>query len=591
MKERLQKVLANLGLGSRREIESWISEGRIKVNGETAELGCQVDGTETVLLDGRKISIENGEQERRVLIYYKPEGEITTRHDPEGRPTIFDSLPRINDGRWITVGRLDINTQGLLLVTNDGELAHRLMHPSHELEREYAVRVIGDFTDEMADNMKKGIEFEDGLSKFEDILWSGGTGANFWYHVTVKGGKNREVRRLWESQGLMVSRLIRIRYGNVELPKGLREGQFIDIDADVLKGLVESVGLEHQRVVLDEKTERQRSKARRVGGNQQDRRRELNRDNRSFGSQDARRHEGDRFKHRDDSRGSRPEGRPFNRDNNRSEGRSFNRDNNRSEGRPFNRDNNRSEGRSFNRDNNRSEGRPFNRDNNRSEGRPFNRDNNRSEGRPFNRDNNRSEGRPFNRDNNRSEGRPFNRDNRSEGRSFDRNSNRSEGRSFDRNSNRSEDRSFDRNSNRSEGRSFDRNSNRSEGRSFDRNSNRSEGRSFDRNSNRSEGRSFDRNSNRSEGRSFDRNSNRSEGRSFDRNSNRSEGRSFDRNNNRSEGRSFDRNSNRSEGRSFDRSNNRSEGRSFGSQDSRRHSRDETRSFNREERFSPKRSRD
>ena len=327
MKERLQKVLANLGLGSRREVENWISEGRIKVDGETAILGCQVDGTENITLDGRKVEISNEQQERRVLIYYKPEGEITSRHDPEGRPTIFDSLPRISQGRWITVGRLDINTQGLLLVTNDGELAHRLMHPSHELEREYAVRVIGDFTDEMADNMRNGIEFEDGVSKFEEILWSGGTGANFWYHVTVKGGKNREVRRLWESQGLMVSRLIRIRYGNVELPKGLREGQFIDIDPDTLKELVESVGLEHQRVVLDEKTERQRSKARRVSGSQRERRAELSRDHRS-----SDRRSNDR---------NRSEGRSFNRDGER---RSFGDRDNRSN------DRNRSEGRSFNRD-------------------------------------------------------------------------------------------------------------------------------------------------------------------------------------------------------------------------------------------------
>src|SRR5699024_10923627 len=239
--------------------------------------------------------------------------------------------------------------------------------PSHELEREYAVRVIGDFTDEMADNMKNGIEFEDGLSKFEEILWSGGTGANFWYHVTVKGGKNREVGRLWESQGLMVSRLTRIRYGNVELAKGVREGQFIDIDTDVLKELVESVGLEPQRVVLDETAERQRSKARRIGGNQLDRRRESARDHRS-GSQDARRHEGDR---------------PFNRDNNRGEGRSFNRDNNRGEGRSFNRDNNRGEGSSFNRDNNRGEGRSFNRDNDSGGGRTFNREYKRCKGRSF----------------------------------------------------------------------------------------------------------------------------------------------------------------------------------------------------------------
>ncbi len=398
MKERLQKVLANLGLGSRREIENWISEGRIKVDGETAILGCQVDGTENITLDGRKVEISNEQQERRVLIYYKPEGEITSRHDPEGRPTIFDSLPRINQGRWITVGRLDINTQGLLLVTNDGELAHRLMHPSHELEREYAVRVIGDFTDEMADNMRNGIEFEDGISKFEEILWSGGTGANFWYHVTVKGGKNREVRRLWESQGLMVSRLIRIRYGNVELPKGLKEGQFIDIDPDTLKELVESVGLEHQRVVLDEKTERQRSKARRVSGSQRERRAELSRDHRSTD-----RRNNDR---------NRSEGRSFNRDGER---RSFGDRDNRNNDRRSN-DRNRSEGRSFNRD---GERRSFGDRDNRSDNRS--NDRNRSESRSFNRDGERrSFGDRNNRNDNRNNDRRSNDRNRSEGRSFNR---------------------------------------------------------------------------------------------------------------------------------------------------------------------------
>ena len=420
MKERLQKVLANLGFGSRREIEGWISEGRIKVNGEVAELGCQVDSKDTVALDDRQISIDNENQERRVLVYYKPEGEITTRHDPEGRPTIFESLPKIRDGRWITVGRLDINTQGLLLVTNDGELAHRLMHPSHELEREYAVRVIGEFTDEMAENMKNGIEFEDGISKFEEILWSGGTGANFWYHVTVKGGKNREVRRLWESQGLMVSRLIRIRYGNVELPQGLREGQFIDIDPEILKKLVESVDLEHEHVTLDEKTERQRSKPRRVGSIQ-DRRRELNRDHRSS-SQDARRHEGDA---RPFNREQRDGDRPFNREN-RGGDRPFNRER-RDGDRPFNRER-RDGDRPFNREN-RGGDRPFNRER-RDGDRPFNREN-RGGDRPFNREK-RDGDRPFNREN-RGGDRPFNREKRDGDRPFNR-ENRGGDRPFNRRS-------------------------------------------------------------------------------------------------------------------------------------------------------------
>lgn len=264
MKDRIQKILAHNGYGSRREIERWIEEGRIKVNGQVAELGCQIDGSERIEIDNREIVLNTENIDRQVLLYYKPEGEITTRFDPEGRPTVFESLPKIHNGRWIAVGRLDINTQGLLLVTNDGELAHRLMHPSHEIEREYAVRVIGEFTDEMADNMRNGVQFDDGISRFEEILWSDGSGANFWYHVTVKGGKNREVRRLWESQGLMVSRLIRIRYGNVELPKNLRSGQFVDIDDNVLKELVESVGLTHNTAPYSEKRERQQTKPRRA---------------------------------------------------------------------------------------------------------------------------------------------------------------------------------------------------------------------------------------------------------------------------------------------------------------------------------------
>ena len=463
MKERLQKVLANLGFGSRREIEGWISEGRIKVNGEVAELGCQIDGTESVHLDDRRISIDKSEQERRVLIYYKPVGEITTRHDPEGRPTIFESLPSIRDGRWITVGRLDINTQGLLLVTNDGELAHRLMHPSHELEREYAVRVIGEFTDEMADNMRNGIEFEDGVSKFEEILWSGGTGANFWYHVTVKGGKNREVRRLWESQGLMVSRLIRIRYGNVELPPGLREGQFIDIDPEVLKELVESVGLEHQHVVLDEKQERQRTKARRIGS-VQERRRELSRSPRPRSDERSDRGErsnfgrsNDRFERRNSS--DRPDNRGdrTNRGerSDRGERSNFGRSNDRferrnSSDRPDNRGDrtNRGERSNFGRSNDRferrnSSDRPDNRGDRTNRGERSDRGERSNFGRSDNRGqrderDNRSFGSQDSRRHNRSETRSFNRDRNEGQRGAGRG--RDSGRDFKRDGNRDSDR-------------------------------------------------------------------------------------------------------------------------------------------------------
>ncbi|OYQ74705.1 23S rRNA pseudouridine(2605) synthase RluB [Wohlfahrtiimonas chitiniclastica] len=244
MSERLQKVLANLGLGSRRTMEDWIREGRISVNGKVAALGTTVDGSEKILVDGQPIKLDDSPFVRRIIAYNKPVGEVTTRNDPDGRRTVFDSLPPIKNGRWISIGRLDINTQGLLLLTNDGELANKMMHPSSEIEREYAVRVLGTLTEEMVTNMKNGVEFEDGLSKFDDILYSGGEGANIWYHVILKGGKNREVRRLWESQGLTVSRLIRVRYGSFTLPKSLRAGHSIDLEIDDTKALLEDAGMQ-----------------------------------------------------------------------------------------------------------------------------------------------------------------------------------------------------------------------------------------------------------------------------------------------------------------------------------------------------------
>lgn len=243
MSERLQKVLANLGLGSRRTMEEWIREGRISINGKVATLGATVDGSEKVLVDGKPVKLDDSPLVRRIIAYYKPVGEVTTRNDPEGRKTIFESLPPIKNGRWISIGRLDINTQGLLLLTNDGEFANKMMHPSSEVEREYAVRVLGTLTEEMVTAMKEGVEFEDGISKFDDILYSGGEGANIWYHVILKGGKNREVRRLWESQGLTVSRLIRVRYGSYTLPKSLRPGRSIDLDIDATKAILEDAGM------------------------------------------------------------------------------------------------------------------------------------------------------------------------------------------------------------------------------------------------------------------------------------------------------------------------------------------------------------
>jgi 23S rRNA pseudouridine2605 synthase len=243
--ERLQKVLARAGHGSRRQIEAWIRDGKITVNGKLAELGLSVSATDIIKIDGRSVSTASGPDEvPRTLIYHKPSGELTTRKDEAGRPTVFDHLPRIAHGRWISVGRLDFNTSGLLLVTTDGELAHRLMHPSWEVEREYAVRVLGEVGDEVLQRLQEGVMLDDGLAAFASIVDAGGAGANHWYHVILREGKNREVRRLWESQGLRVSRLIRIRYGPVSLPRSLRAGRFKDLEPAELRALYELVKLD-----------------------------------------------------------------------------------------------------------------------------------------------------------------------------------------------------------------------------------------------------------------------------------------------------------------------------------------------------------
>jgi 23S rRNA pseudouridine2605 synthase len=245
MAERLQKVLARAGFGSRRQIETWIRDGRIRVNGETAVLGTSVVATDRIEIDGRPVSPGHSDtRPPRTLVYHKPAGQITTRSDEAGRPTVFDSLPRIRHGRWITVGRLDINTSGLLLATTDGELAHRLMHPSWEIEREYAVRVLGTVTEEILENLRRGVRLEDGMAAFTGIHDAGGAGANRWFHVTLTEGRNREVRRLWESQGVQVSRLIRIRFGPVSLERSLRPGRFRDLTAGESKQLYGAVKLQ-----------------------------------------------------------------------------------------------------------------------------------------------------------------------------------------------------------------------------------------------------------------------------------------------------------------------------------------------------------
>ncbi len=245
--ERLQKVLANAGLGSRREIEGWIKAGRIQVNGRVATLGCRIGGGEQIKLDGKPLKPTRlSAPQRQVIIYNKPEGELVTRSDPEGRPTVFSRLPRLKSGRWIAVGRLDINSAGLLLFTTDGELANRLMHPSRLIEREYAVRILGKVTEEMLQRMVDGIELEDGPARFEHIVESGGTGANRWFHVVIMEGRKREVRRLWEAAGATVSRLIRVRFGPIVMGDRLFAGRSRPLEPDELQQLLQAAGLEER---------------------------------------------------------------------------------------------------------------------------------------------------------------------------------------------------------------------------------------------------------------------------------------------------------------------------------------------------------
>lgn len=248
MSEKLQKVLARVGLGSRRHMEQAIVDGRVSVNGKLATLGDRIEATDELRVDGRLVHFTvESETRRRVLIYYKPEGEICSRQDPEGRPTVFDRLPPLKGERWVMVGRLDVNSSGLLLFTTDGELANRLMHPSNEIEREYAVRVMGEVTPEIRAALLAGVELDDGPAKFERISELGGEGFNRWLQVIVKEGRNREVRRLFESQGLKVSRLLRTRYGTVTLPRTLKTGRHIELDKHDIDPLVELVQLRQRR--------------------------------------------------------------------------------------------------------------------------------------------------------------------------------------------------------------------------------------------------------------------------------------------------------------------------------------------------------
>ena len=264
--ERVQKVLSRGGVGSRREIERWIEEGRLKVNGALMALGARLKPGDLLLLNDRMIHWEKfAQQPTRVLLYHKPTGEVVTRRDPEGRPVIFTQLPKLATARWIAVGRLDINTSGLLLVTNNGELANRLMHPSTQVEREYAVRVLGDIPDTTLERLKQGVELEDGKAKFDDINFAGGEGANKWFHVIVSEGRNRLVRRLWESQQITVSRLIRLRYGPIVLPERLKTHSFYELNDKELDLLFEFAGLprEQPQVMAADKLAVKRNPAKR----------------------------------------------------------------------------------------------------------------------------------------------------------------------------------------------------------------------------------------------------------------------------------------------------------------------------------------
>ena len=242
--ERLQKVLANAGHGSRRQIEEWITDGRITINNLPAKLGDRVTAEDNIAIDGRTLQSYRLETpKRQVLVYYKPEGEVCTRSDPEGRLTIFDKLPKLRNARWITVGRLDFNTAGLLLLTTDGDLANKLMHPSTQIEREYAVRILGKVDDAMLERLKRGVMLDDGMANFDAIVDAGGEGINHWFHVILKEGRNREVRRLWESQGVKISRLMRVRYGPITLRKGLRRGQMEELDDRDMGTLLRAAGI------------------------------------------------------------------------------------------------------------------------------------------------------------------------------------------------------------------------------------------------------------------------------------------------------------------------------------------------------------
>lgn len=240
---KLHKVLADAGIGSRRDMEELIISGRVSVNGEPAHIGQRVGADDKVRVNGRLITRPNGNKPPRIILYHKPAGEIVSHDDPGGRETVFSRLPRLKVGKWLSIGRLDLNTEGLLIFTTSGELAHRMMHPRFGAEREYAVRVLGELDDDQAKRLITGIELEDGVAKFGELEFIGGEGSNRWYRVTIQEGRNREVRRMFDAAGVTVSRLIRTRFGEVVLPRNLRRGRWEELDATMATALMLRVGL------------------------------------------------------------------------------------------------------------------------------------------------------------------------------------------------------------------------------------------------------------------------------------------------------------------------------------------------------------
>jgi 23S rRNA pseudouridine2605 synthase len=239
---KLQKALADAGLGSRREIEEWIGAGRVNVNGESAHVGQRIGPGDKVKVNGRLVNLHLGQQRApRVLLYHKPEGEIVSRDDPQHRASVFDKLPRIRGGRWIAIGRLDFNSCGLLIFSSSGELANRMMHPRYAIEREYAVRLLGELSEEATRQLTTGIQLDDGMAHFQRLYPTGGEGANRWYEVTISEGRYREVRRMFEAVGVTVSRLMRVRYGPLALPPRLKRGQVMELSPVDVQALLKAL--------------------------------------------------------------------------------------------------------------------------------------------------------------------------------------------------------------------------------------------------------------------------------------------------------------------------------------------------------------